>query len=77
MSTTIPTEFTGEPTLTLEKIEAITGWYHETLGDSDKASSIEESVAYSAEADAFESVLRLLYDMPMNDDPIDCTPGGC
>lgn len=70
MSTTIPTEFVGTPTLDRDNVvETIEQWYREALGNFDKASTVEEAENYETEYLAYESVLRLLYGMPMDDEP--------
>lgn len=77
MSTTIPTEFTGTPTLTPEKVEILKDWYTTNLWDADKADEEETLLEYTVAYEVMEGVLRLLHDMPLDDEPVDCTPGGC
>lgn len=61
MATTIPETFTGTPTLTDEKVNIITEWYHRMLGDSDKADDVESEAWYFGQAEGFLAVLTLLY----------------
>jgi hypothetical protein len=74
MSTTIPTEFTGTATLTPEKLETIKEWYRRDLGDSDKAETESEMIEYAVAAAVEESILKLLYDMPLEDETPDEAP---
>lgn len=65
MATTIPTRFADGPTPLRSmpwKPLVIEEWYKTTLGDSDKASDIEDAAYWQGMADAFEAVLALLYD---------------
>jgi hypothetical protein len=68
MSTTIPTEFTGTATLTPEKLETIKEWYRSNLGDADKADTVMDELEYSVAAAVAEGILRLLHDMPLEDE---------
>jgi hypothetical protein len=65
MATTIPTVFTGTPTLTDEKIAAIKDWYVRDLGDSDKADTVEDEQYYTGKHEAYENVLLLLFDITL------------
>ena len=67
MAHTIPTEFVGVPEVTKERLDIIKEWYRSTLADSDKADTAEDESWYIGQALAFESALRLLHGMPMND----------
>ncbi|HEY5787522.1 MAG TPA: hypothetical protein VIT65_22380 [Microlunatus sp.] len=69
MSTTIPTEFTGTPTLTPEKVETLKDWYRTDLGDADKADETDLWIEYAVAAETMEAVLRLLHDMPLEEEP--------
>jgi len=71
MATTEPRAFTGTPTLDDAKIAAITEWYRTSLGDSDKASTLDDASYWQGTADALENVLALLFpeapDAPLAD----------
>lgn len=74
MATTIPTEFEGEPTLTPAKIATLTDWYHEALGNYDKATDADDAAVYGGEASMIESVLRLLYGLDLDHLPDNLRP---
>jgi hypothetical protein len=65
MATTIPTEFTGHATCDTDKVAIIREWYETNLRDSDKAAEGYDLGWYSGQADAFETALRLLFNMPL------------
>jgi hypothetical protein len=65
MSRTIPTAFTGIPSLSEEKVEAIKAWYIRDLGDSDKAAAGFDDGYYTGKAEAYENVLLLLFDITL------------
>lgn len=69
MSTTIPQQFTGIPSLSEAKVETIKHWYLEALGDEDKSSDGLESIFYEGQRMAFESVLMLLHGMSVPEPP--------
>lgn len=62
MATTTPREWTGSPSLNLKKVEAIKEFYRESLGDEDKAGSVEDCNFYTGHREALEWVLDLLFD---------------
>lgn len=62
MSTTIPTEFIGIPTITPEKIDLFKDWYQGALGDMDKSGDVDDNCYYTGYSDAFSDVLTVLYD---------------
>jgi hypothetical protein len=62
MGTTIPTKFDGIPSLTPDKIDTITQWYHSALGDMDKASDMDDAAYYWGGSDMAESILSLLHE---------------
>ncbi len=68
MSTTIPTEFVGTPTLTPEKVETFKEWYRSNLWDADKADEEDALLEYTVGYEVMEGVLRLLHDMPLDDE---------
>jgi hypothetical protein len=76
VATTIPTSFPADvhPVLTRTHLATITEWYESTLRDSDKADGPEDVFWYDGQHTAYESVLRLLHGMPMNDLCRLCTP---
>jgi len=61
VSTTIPKEFVGTPTVTPGKIADFTEWYVSMLGDMDKASDMDDALYYWGFSDAMESVLTVLH----------------
>jgi len=61
MATTIPEEFEGEPTLTPEKVAIIKEWYIRFLGDSDKASDVDDEAYYTGQHEGLRAVLILLH----------------
>ena len=67
MATTEPRAFTGVPTVNAEKIAAITEWYRTSLGDADKASTLDDASYWQGSVDALEAVLTLLFDAPVID----------
>jgi hypothetical protein len=74
VSTTIPTTFVGEPTLTPEKVAILVDWYQTNLWDADKADDVEALADYTVAYEVMEGVLRLLHDMPLEDPPPDEAP---
>lgn len=67
MATTTPRQFTGTPTLDDDKIAHFKRWYEVALGDCDKAGDVNDAAYYQGVAEAFESVLALLFDQPLVD----------
>lgn len=65
MATTTPRQFTGTPTLDDDKIAHFKRWYEVALGDCDKAGDVNDAAYYQGVAEAFESVLALLFDQPL------------
>lgn len=62
MSTTIPTVFSGTPTVTPAKIKDLTECYVSMLGDMDKASDMEDAFYYWGYSDAMADALTFLHD---------------
>jgi hypothetical protein len=71
MATTIAESFPPDEhaTLSPRKVEILREWYVQVLGDADKASDIEDSIHYSAWADALLDVLNLLHTDSMTGEP--------
>lgn len=68
MVTTFVPQFEGTPTLTEEKVETIKEWFAIAMGDADKADDTDDLTYYQSYAEAYEIVLKLLYDVKEESD---------